>query len=204
MDIIIREEDLSLSQVGIYASVSFLVVTAMGAVFYTACSKKYRLNWFEKNLLESEKEKQTVDESHEALVTNVTSNYNVDNISECSRTLSLKGIPNSPSSINTEDATFWVPPVQKMIQQQISTSAEENSPPLTPTSPTGSLISNTLSMSSTNSVVPIARSDKHVVFGMNPSRPRVSSMNAKLDHTKIDMTLYKNVRFVMRDIKYTF
>lgn len=57
MDIVIREEDISLAQIGVYASVSFLVVSAVGAALYTTCSKRYRLNWFEQNLLESANEK---------------------------------------------------------------------------------------------------------------------------------------------------
>lgn len=41
---------------------------------------------------------------------------------------------------------------------------------------------------------PIARSEKHVVLcTTNPVRPRVSSMNTKLDHTKIDTSLYQKV-----------
>lgn len=58
MDIVIREEDISLAQIGVYASVSFLVVSAVGAALYTTCSKRYRLNWFEQNLLESANEKE--------------------------------------------------------------------------------------------------------------------------------------------------
>lgn len=57
MDIVIREEELSLAQIGVYASVSFLVVSAVGAALYTTCSRRYRLNWFEQNLLESASEK---------------------------------------------------------------------------------------------------------------------------------------------------
>ncbi|KAM7351879.1 synaptotagmin alpha [Cochliomyia hominivorax] len=186
MDIVIREEDISLGQVGIYASLSFLVVSVLGLGFYATCSKRYRLNWFEKNLLESATNKDEEADCRDALVA-TASGYNVDNISECSRSVAKGNV--TPTSINTEDPTFWVPPPSKTIQQQVSTSADE-SPPSTPTSPTGSLKSNTLSMSSCNSV-PIARSDKHVVLAMNPTRPKVSSMNAKLDHTKIDMSLYR-------------
>lgn len=58
MDIIIRDEDISLSQVGLYASISFLVVSLLGAFLYITCTKKYRLNWFEKNLLETATEKE--------------------------------------------------------------------------------------------------------------------------------------------------
>ncbi|XP_036340157.1 synaptotagmin-5-like isoform X1 [Rhagoletis pomonella] len=189
MDIFISEEDVSVAQVGIYASISFLVVTVAGALFYVSCSKKYRLNWFEKNLLESAAETQDPEKCTDQLVAGAAS-FNSDNVSECSRSRSIYKGNMSPTSINTDDPSFWVPPPRKTVQQQVSTSAEE-SPPPSPTSPTGSLKSNTLSMSSTSSV-PITRSDKHVVLGMNPSRPKVSSMSAKLDHTKIDMSLYRN------------
>ena len=64
--------------------------------------------------------------------------------------------------------------------------------PCTPTSPTGSHISMALSVSSSNTV-PIARTDKHVVLAMSPARPKVSSMQTKLDHTKIDTSFYEQV-----------
>lgn len=129
-----------------------------------------------------------------------TVGYNVDNLSECVARgkLALSNAGNmSPTSLKSEDAdpAFWVPAsvtsATAAVQQQVSNTTEDSAPP-TPTSPTGSLKSNTLSYCSTTSV-PIARSDKHVVLAMHPSRPRVSSMNAKLDHTKIDMTLYRSV-----------
>ncbi|XP_064546820.1 synaptotagmin-1 [Drosophila montana] len=198
MDIVIREEELSLTQIGVYASVSFLVVSAVGAALYTTCSKRYRLNWFEKNLLESASEKDEEQQSREALVAGAVG-YNVDNLHEGVPRVKL-GHNNagnlSPTSLKSEDAdpAFWVPATvtssTAAVQQQVSNTTEESAPP-TPTSPTGSLKSNTLSLCSTTSV-PIARSDKHVVLAMHPSRPRVSSMNAKLDHTKIDMTLYRS------------
>lgn len=137
--------------------------------------------------------------SREALVAGAVG-YNVDNVNECVARGKL-GNNNagnlSPSSLKSEDAdpAFWVPAsvtaTATAVQQQVSHTTEESAPP-TPTSPTGSLKSNTLSYCSTASV-PIARSDKHVVLAMHPGRPRVSSMNAKLDHTKIDMTLYRSV-----------
>ncbi|KAH8366428.1 hypothetical protein KR084_005443 [Drosophila pseudotakahashii] len=196
MDIVIREEDISLAQIGVYASVSFLVVSAVGAALYTTCSKRYRLNWFEQNLLESANEKDEDQQSREALVAGAVG-YNVDNINEVPRGKFSSGNAGnlSPTSLKSEDndPAFWVPASvtsTAAIQQQVSNTTEESAPP-TPTSPTGSLKSNTLSYCSTTSV-PIARSDKHVVLAMHPSRPRVSSMNAKLDHTKIDMTLYRS------------
>lgn len=68
----------------------------------------------------------------------------------------------------------------------------DDSLPGTPTSPTSSHTSVALSTGSVNTV-PIARTDKHVVLAMSPARPKVSSMQAKLDHTKIDTSLYEQV-----------
>lgn len=140
--------------------------------------------------------------SREALVAGAVG-YNVDNVNEfvARGKLGNNNAGNlSPTSLKSEDAdpAFWVPASvtasATAVQQQVSHTTEESAPP-TPTSPTGSFKSNTLSYCSTASV-PIARSDKHVVLAMHPGRPRVSSMNAKLDHTKIDMTLYRSVSIV--------
>lgn len=56
MDVTIKEEEFSLAQVAIYASLSFFLVSLLGIVLYITCSKKYKLNWFEKNLLETASE----------------------------------------------------------------------------------------------------------------------------------------------------
>ncbi|EDW04129.1 synaptotagmin-5 [Drosophila grimshawi] len=203
MDIVIREEELSLTQIGVYASVSFLVVSAVGAALYTTCSKRYRLNWFEQNLLESASENDEEQQSREALVSGAVGYNNVDNV-HGGKFNPHNNVGNlSPTSLKSEDAdpAFWVPAsvtssstaaVQQQVSNATNTTELDSAPATpTPTSPTGSLKSNTLSYCSTTSV-PIARSEKHVVLAMNPTRPRVSSMNAKLDHTKIDMTLYRS------------
>lgn len=57
-----------------------------------------------------------------------------------------------------------------------------------------------LSIASGNTV-PIARTDKHVVLAMSPARPKVSSMQAKLDHTKIDTSLYEQVSLQADQLK---
>lgn len=53
MDSVYRQDDISLPQVLLYGSISFLIVSLLGVLLYISCSKKYKLNWFEKNLLES-------------------------------------------------------------------------------------------------------------------------------------------------------
>uniref|UniRef100_A0A1B0A9N4 C2 domain-containing protein n=1 Tax=Glossina pallidipes TaxID=7398 RepID=A0A1B0A9N4_GLOPL len=182
MDIVIHQDKISVAQIIIYASASFLTVSMIGLALYATCSRKYRLNWFEKNLLETANVKEEDEQCRHMLIA-TTSGCNVDNVSECSR----KG-NQSPTSVNTEDTTFWVPSAAKTVQQQVSSSAEESPPPDTPTSPTGSLKSNSLSISSASSL-PAGCSDK--CMGLATARPKVSSMHAKLDYTKIDMNLYR-------------
>lgn len=133
--------------------------------------------------------------------------YNVDNISESSRSINRGNL--TPTSIN-DDPTFWVPSKQscqganavssagtcqktQYIQSQIHLNdfVADESPPVTPTSPSGSNRSVTLSTGS--GTIPIARSEKHMVLAMNPTRPKVASMTAKLDHTKFDTSLYQSV-----------
>lgn len=53
MDSVYRQDDISLPQVLLYGSISFLIVSLLGVLLYISCSKKYKLNWFEKNLLEN-------------------------------------------------------------------------------------------------------------------------------------------------------
>jgi hypothetical protein len=60
MDITFNEDDVSLSQVALYSSISFLVVSLVGIFLYITCSRKYKLNWFEKNLLETACENEAV------------------------------------------------------------------------------------------------------------------------------------------------
>lgn len=58
MDVTLNPEDITLPQIALYATISFLIVTVLGVFLYITCSKKYRLNWFEKNLLETACENQ--------------------------------------------------------------------------------------------------------------------------------------------------
>lgn len=53
-----QSDGVNPTQIAIYGSVSFLVVSLLGLLIYITCSKRYRLNWYEKNLLESAKERE--------------------------------------------------------------------------------------------------------------------------------------------------
>lgn len=60
MDSTITFDEISYPQVVLYTILSFLIVTLLGALIYVTCSKKYKLNWFEKNLLETAKERESL------------------------------------------------------------------------------------------------------------------------------------------------
>lgn len=124
--------------------------------------------------------------SQEALVCSSIP-YNIDTHD----TMSIHSM--NKSSGSTDDPTFWVPPIQRQTSacpSDCNIPSADESLPGTPTSPTSSHNSMALSIGGS---VPIARTDKHVVLAMSPARPKVSSMQAKLDHTKIDTSLYDNV-----------
>jgi hypothetical protein len=53
MDAVSEGSDPSSYYLALYGLISFLLVMLIVMLLYVACSKKYRLNWFEKNLLES-------------------------------------------------------------------------------------------------------------------------------------------------------
>lgn len=48
-----EEKDPSVYIVALYGVLSFVFIMLIVILLYVACARKYRLNWFEKNLLES-------------------------------------------------------------------------------------------------------------------------------------------------------
>ncbi|GAB0100920.1 Synaptotagmin [Sergentomyia squamirostris] len=172
-------ENVSLSQMALYGFVSFVIVSLLCILIYVTCSKSYRLNWFENNLLEtvSEHDGDTLGRSHEALISCSTSCHLEPSV----------GAMVAGGDRHGEDPAFWVPVVRPGVGKGDSVASDDSQLP-TPTSPAES------NRSVASSTVPIARNDKHVVLATSPARLKVSSMQAKLDHTKIDTSLYdKNV-----------
>ena len=53
MDVMTDNERVSVYVVALYGVVSFVCVMLVVLLLYVTCARKYRLNWFEKNLLES-------------------------------------------------------------------------------------------------------------------------------------------------------
>lgn len=131
------------SQVAIYVILSCLILTFICILLYLTCSKRYKLNWYEKNLLETAKEDEENDQSQEVLV-NSTRSLN-RNVSPC-------------VSHSEEDPSFWVVGCASSIQDVHSDDSEP---------------------------------DKQIMLtSTSPARQRLS-MQAKLDHTKIDTSLYQ-------------
>lgn len=57
MDSMKNEGDqISLTPVVVYTVLSCVIVSLIGILLYLTCSKRYKLNWFENNLLETAKE----------------------------------------------------------------------------------------------------------------------------------------------------
>lgn len=123
--------------------------------------------------------------SHEVLVNCGMSYNNGNSMAGSSRSLNRQ--PGSPTSNITEDPTFWAP---QGVQRQCSDPQSDDSSPQSPNSPTSSNRSLAISV---NSMGAIARSDdRHrILISSSPVRPKVASMQAKLDHTKIDTSLYQ-------------
>lgn len=56
MDSLKKNDEITLSEVFIYATLSCIFVSFVCVILYLTCSKRYKLNWFENNLLETAKE----------------------------------------------------------------------------------------------------------------------------------------------------
>ena len=56
MDSMKNEDQITLSQVALYTTLSCIIVSLIAVLLYLTCSKRYKLNWFENNLLETAKE----------------------------------------------------------------------------------------------------------------------------------------------------
>lgn len=210
---VLKPEEISVSQVAMYAAMSFLIVSILGVLIYITCSKKYRLNWFEKHLLESAgNDAEDMTQSQEILLNR---NAHLASVAGSSRSLNHNsGSPISNVTTNMDDPSFWVPhalgtqvqppievqPANMMVNVGYDTATgtdgmgSDDSLPPSPTSPTESNRSITSANSSTN--VPLARGDKHILLAMSPARPKVSSMQTKLDYTKIDTSLYVSAHHV--------
>ncbi|XP_058450136.1 synaptotagmin-A [Malaya genurostris] len=171
------EEPVNSVQVIVYAATSFLIVSLLGLLIYITCSKRYRLNWFEKNLLETEKERQAGRQRQTGRVSCPIA-YNIDAVAGTSRYLNRN---NSSPLAKADNPPFWASEglykANSGIGQLMDSSDEEV--------PEDSADSS----SSCKSVIvvgsmPIAGTNKHVVLSAtNPAKPTTSTVKAKNGQT---------------------
>lgn len=171
-------QSLAPLQVILYVSISFLIVSLLGVLIYITCSKRYRLNWFEKNLLETAKEREAYRQRNESQVS-CPIPYNVDAVAGTSRYLNRN--TGSPLA-KTDDPPFWASQgIYKTTQstgQLIDSSDEE---PPDDSADSSSSCKSVIAVGS----VPIARTDKHVVLSTtSPAKPTTSTVKAKNNQQK--------------------
>ncbi|XP_061516541.1 synaptotagmin-5 [Anopheles gambiae] len=168
-----QSDGVNPTQIAIYGSVSFLVVSLLGLLIYITCSKRYRLNWYEKNLLESAKEREAAQRgSHEGHITCPIA-YNVDAVAGTSRYLNrAHGSPQA----RADHPPFWAS--QGLYRksdsrgQLIDTSDEET----TGEDSGDSACSSSRSViAAPSGAVAIASTGKHVVLvTSSPAKPTTS------------------------------
>lgn len=89
-------------EVIVYGAVSFLIVSILGLLIYITCSKRYRLNWFENNLLETDREREA--RKHDPSHVTCPIPYNVDAVAGSSRYLNRN---NGSPLAKADDPPFW-------------------------------------------------------------------------------------------------
>ncbi|KAK4879992.1 hypothetical protein RN001_008138 [Aquatica leii] len=153
----------------LYALLSFVGVLLLIFIIFSVCFKKYRLNWFEKNLLETADNKDSY--SQEALVQELLQE-------------------NKCLSSNPVDESFWVSSTS-LKNSSLGQSDNDKDDSSSENSVVGTPVSfNSYQPFSTAGA--FAGNDKHILLSnTSPVRPKLTSMQSKLDHTKIDYSLYQ-------------
>lgn len=182
--------------------VSVLIIMLIGLLLYVTCSRRFKLNWFEKTQLETAaKMEKDVSSSlgsipvaaSECQLQEQSTQRQLGNRTKFFRSQS-SGKLDSPTSSSQE---FWVP---VSIQRQASFChsdghnelSGEDSLPETPNTPLGIKISPfALSHMSVQDrgVSPLVKNVQPP--SSTPQRRKFVTMCGKLDHTKIDTTLYQ-------------
>ncbi|KAF5286369.1 hypothetical protein FQR65_LT12663 [Abscondita terminalis] len=140
----------------LYALLSFVIVLLLVFIISIVCFKKYRLNWFEKNLLESADNK--VSSSQEELVQELIHE------NKCPKSVEEESF--CQSDIDKDDISLDHSAADSLV---LTYNEHPISPPFA-----------------------FARDHKQILLSnTSPVRPKVTSMQSKLDHTKIDSSLYQ-------------
>ncbi|XP_013782893.1 synaptotagmin-5-like isoform X2 [Limulus polyphemus] len=183
----------------VYTCVSLFLLVLIGILFYVLCSKRYKLNWFEKTNLAAAEEKRKVEPStseagsiesaKEVIRSNVTS-------SSVSRIFRPQGSDGS-QGLASEDV--WVPyDIHKegAVREAAVDFGDERVPD-TPLTPLGTKVSpfaiyQTGFSTAERGASPLIKYVQPTPLPSSPIRSRLTSMYTKLNHTQFDATMYQS------------
>ncbi|XP_014661519.1 PREDICTED: synaptotagmin-10-like isoform X2 [Priapulus caudatus] len=167
-------------EIAIFVLVPLLVLVLCAVVVYVLCSRKYKLNWYDKTMLEAGPGQDPEDEKRVFIKRKVFTNK--------------LGSVNSSCEVNDQ---FWVPTKQLSYtdRSDFGESEDDHSQPITPNTPLGikvpsfHLAAERLSQRTVQP--PSSPGASSGESSPRLSRGRFASMHAKLDHTKINRDMYK-------------
>lgn len=177
-------------RVAVYACISVLVGMLLVLLVYVACSRRYKLNWFERTVL------QTAKEVEEPVLEADLSEVVLEGALATPRSASSQGSSVGKFFDAPQTTTeFWVPPsLQRqasICQSDILDMSGDDSLPATPSTPLGNIVVSPFALQQSP--------DKNVAMvryvqptaGVTSIRPKRTSMHTKLDHTKINAAIYQ-------------
>ncbi|XP_076342141.1 synaptotagmin-5-like isoform X2 [Tachypleus tridentatus] len=182
----------------VYTCISLFLAILIGILFYVLCSKRYKLNWFEKLNLAVAEETEKVLPSTSTETGSISSATEVTQLtttSGVSRFFRPQGSDGPPSAAS---GNFWVPyGVHKEgAVDEVTADYSGESVPGTPLTPLGTKISPFVlsqigSSTAERGVSPLIKYVQPSPLPSSPVRSRLTSMYTKLDHTKFNTAMYQ-------------
>ncbi|XP_076346929.1 synaptotagmin-5-like isoform X1 [Tachypleus tridentatus] len=183
----------------IYACVSLLLLVLIGILFYVLCSKRYKLNWFEKANLAAAEEKGKVKPlaSEAGSIGNATeltrSNATSSSVSRFFRHRGSNG------SQSLESGGDWVPydMYKEGVVRETAFAFSDERVPDTPLTPLGTKVSPfTIHQTGFSTIErgasPLIKYVQPPPLPLSPIRSRLTSMYTKLNHTQFDAKMYQS------------
>ncbi|XP_022244468.1 synaptotagmin-5-like [Limulus polyphemus] len=174
----------------VYVCVSFLVVMLICLLFYVLCSRRYKLNWFERSSLIA------AEETRRIMSLETTEEKEIGNVLKMTRKsrgifLSSRSSGRLENPLKQDSSEFWVP---QSLQKQLivgdkDCDLREKSLPESPNTPVGIKVS-PFTLAQTGPVSMEKGIPTLFKYAQSPVAPKVTSMYSKLDHKKIDATMY--------------
>lgn len=183
----INSEENPFTTVILVGVVSFIASMIVILLMYAVCARKYRLNWYEKNLLESvEHGNEKIKRYYFFKIFVLPSRFVcfLEKTRNHRRNLRNSGSPPPYQKRKSRAVTMARPNHLRMpsVKNLSATTIFEFEHFFLDTTPE----------QSSPTLVPVARNDSMIVLSTNtPVRPKIASMQSVLDPTKIDPSLYK-------------